>query len=107
MPPAPARQVFKLYDNPKDRPFYFDCLRRMVPCLKDSLYSRGGGPIWDTAAGAAAGGSTGGAAAAGSATGGGGAAAAAAAGAAAGVGSEVPELGVMAPGTGAQRPGRG
>ncbi|PNH10561.1 ARM REPEAT PROTEIN INTERACTING WITH ABF2 [Tetrabaena socialis] len=51
--------VFKLYDNTKDRPFYFDCLRRMVPCLKDSLYC-GAGPIWDqstssTAAGAAAG----------------------------------------------------
>ncbi|KXZ42885.1 hypothetical protein GPECTOR_113g297 [Gonium pectorale] len=42
-------EVFKLYDNPKDRPFYFDCLRRMVPCLKDSLYC-GGGPIWDSGA---------------------------------------------------------
>ncbi|GIL80645.1 hypothetical protein Vretimale_9203 [Volvox reticuliferus] len=47
-------EVSKLYENTKDRPFYFDCLRRMVPCLKDSLYC-GSGPIWDnTAPGAAA-----------------------------------------------------
>ncbi len=53
-------EVFKLYDNPKDRPFYFDCLRRMVPCLKDSLYC-GTGPIWDNSApGATVGPSSGG-----------------------------------------------
>ncbi|GLC39904.1 hypothetical protein PLESTF_000347400 [Pleodorina starrii] len=53
-------EVFKLYDNAKDRPFYFDCLRRMVPCLKDSLYC-GAGPIWDNSAtGAAVGPSSGG-----------------------------------------------
>ncbi|EFJ47093.1 hypothetical protein VOLCADRAFT_61760 [Volvox carteri f. nagariensis] len=52
--------VSKVYDNTKDRAFYFDCLRRMVPCLKDSLYC-GAGPIWDNSAlGQAAGASSGG-----------------------------------------------
>lgn len=50
-------ETIKLYDNPKDRQFYFDCLRRMVPCLRDSLYC-GAGPIWDNSATGTAGGGT-------------------------------------------------